>query len=42
MTFYEGLGMFTFGMGAFFIGCIAVYYVINKLYGDKEWKPEYM
>lgn len=36
MTFYQGLGMFAFGMGAFFIGCIIAYYVINKVVKDDE------
>jgi len=36
MTFYHGLGMFFFSMGAFFIGAIVAYYIINKVVGDDE------
>ncbi len=36
MTFYHGLGMFIFGMGAFFIGAIAAYLIINKVMEEDE------
>ena len=35
MSFYQGLNMFIFSMSVFFLGSIAVYYVINKIYKDK-------
>ena len=36
MTFYHGLGMFIFGMGAFFVGAIAAYIIINKVMEENE------
>ena len=37
MSFYHGLGMFLFGMGAFIVGAIVAYYIINKVVkGDEE------
>jgi phage shock protein PspC (stress-responsive transcriptional regulator) len=36
MTFYHGLGMFIFGMGAFFVGAIAAYLIINKVMEENE------
>ena len=36
MSFYHGLGMFFFGMGAFIIGAIVTYYIINKVVKDDE------
>jgi hypothetical protein len=38
MSFYHGLGMFFFGMGAFIVGAIIVYYVINKVVKDDDTK----
>ena len=31
MSFYHGLGMFLFGMGAFIVGAIIAYLIINKV-----------
>jgi hypothetical protein len=31
MSFYHGLGMFIFGMGAMIVGAIAAYIIINKV-----------
>ena len=31
MSFYHGLGMFFFGMGALIVGSLIVFYVINKV-----------
>ena len=36
MTFYHGLGMFFFSMGAFFVGAIAAYIIINKVMEEDE------
>ena len=36
MTFYHGLGMFFFGMGAVIIGALIVFYVINKVMDDDK------
>tara|TARA_R100001015_G_C4416631_1_gene18828 strand:- start:31 stop:147 length:117 start_codon:yes stop_codon:yes gene_type:complete len=37
MTFYHGLGMFFFNMGALIVGALIVFYVINKVVdNDKE------
>jgi hypothetical protein len=37
MTFYHGLGMFFFSMGALIVGALIVFYVINKVVdNDKE------
>ena len=36
MSFYHGLGMFLFGMGAFIVGAIIAYYIINKVMNDDE------
>ena len=36
MSFYHGLRMFFFGMGAFIVGAIVAYYIINKVVGDDE------
>ena len=30
MSFYHGLGMFLFGMGAFMVGAMIAFYIINK------------
>ena len=47
MSFYHGLGMFLFGMGAFIVGAIIAYFIINKVmerkdkpkrFDDLEWK----
>ena len=35
MSFYHGLGMFLFGTGAFIVGAIIAYYIINK-YVDND------
>jgi len=36
MTFYHGLSMFFFGMGAVIIGALIVFYVINKVMDDDK------
>ena len=36
MTFYHGLGMFFYGMGAVIIGALIVFYVINKVMDDDK------
>ena len=37
MTFYHGLGMFFFSMGALIVGALIVFYVINEVIkNDKE------
>jgi hypothetical protein len=36
MTFYHGLGMFLFGMGAFIVGAIIAWYVINEVMKDND------
>ena len=36
MTMFHGLGMFIFGMGAFIVGAIVAYYIINKVVKDDE------
>ena len=38
MSFYHGLGMFFFGMGALIVGAIIAYYIINKVMKDDEEK----
>ena len=38
MSFYHGLGMFFFGMGAFIVGAIIAYFIINKVMDEKEKK----
>ena len=50
MSFFHGLGMFIFGMGATIFGAIVAYFIINKViekkeepkrFDDLEWKREY-
>jgi phage shock protein PspC (stress-responsive transcriptional regulator) len=36
MSFYHGLGMFIFGMGATIPGAIIAYFIINKVMEKKE------
>jgi len=36
MSFYHGLGMFIFGMGALIVGAIVAYFIINKVMKDDE------
>ena len=36
MSFYHGLGMFIFGMGATIFGAIVAYFIINKVMEKKE------
>ena len=36
MSFYHGLGMFLFGMGAFIVGAIIAYLIINKVMEEKK------
>ena len=36
MTFYHGLGMFSLGMGAFFVGAIAAYLIISRVMEEDE------
>ena len=38
MSFYHGLGMFIFGMGAIIVGAIVAYFIINKVMEDKKEK----
>ena len=38
MSFYHGLGMFFFGMGAFIVGAMIAYFIINKVMDEKEKK----
>ena len=40
MSFYHGLGMFIFGMGALIVGAIVAYFIINEVMKDDEdeWK----
>jgi hypothetical protein len=40
MSFYHGLGMFFFGIGATLIGAIAVYYVFNKISSNDRTDDE--
>ena len=41
MSFYHGLGMFIFGMGAMIVGAIAAYFIINKVMVDKKEKTRW-
>ena len=41
MSFYHGLGMFIFGMGAMIIGAIVAYFIINKVMEDKKEKTRW-
>jgi len=36
MSFYHGLGMFIFGMGALIVGAIIAYFIINKVLEEKK------
>jgi|TARA_R100000081_G_C4752905_1_gene135410 uncharacterized protein YneF (UPF0154 family) len=36
MSFYHGLGMFIFGMGALIVGAIIAYFIINKVMEEKK------
>ena len=36
MSFYHGLGMFIFGMGALIVGSIVAYFIINQVMKDDE------
>ena len=36
MSFYHGLGMFIFGMGALIVGAIVAYFIINQVMKDDE------
>jgi hypothetical protein len=36
MSFYHGLGMFLFNMGALIVGALIVLYVINKYVDNDE------
>ena len=36
MSFYHGLGMFLFGMGAIIVGGMIAWYIINKVVNDDE------
>jgi hypothetical protein len=36
MTFYHGLGMFFFSMGALIVGALIVFYVINEVIKDDK------
>ena len=38
MSFYHGLGMFIFGMGALIVGSIVAYIIINEVMKDDEEK----
>ena len=41
MSFYHGLGMFLFGMGAIIVGAIVAYFIINKVMEDKKEKTRW-
>jgi len=41
MSFYHGLGMFIFGMGAMIVGAIIAYFIINKVMEDKKEKTRW-
>ncbi len=41
MSFYHGLGMFIFGMGAIIVGAIVAYFIINKVMEDKKEKTRW-
>jgi hypothetical protein len=36
MSFYHGLGMFIFGMGALIVGAIVAYFIINEVMKEDE------
>ena len=36
MSFYHGLGMFFLGMGAFIVGAVIAYYIINKYFDNDD------
>ena len=36
MSFYHGLGMFSFNMSALLIGAIIAFYIINKVMEEKK------
>jgi len=38
MSFYHGLGMFFFSMGALIVGALITWYVINKVMEEDEKK----
>ncbi len=41
MSFFHGLGMFIFGMGAMIVGAIVAYFIINKVMEDKKEKTRW-
>ena len=41
MSFYHGLGMFIFGMGAMIVGAIVAYFIINKVMENKKEKTRW-
>ena len=41
MSFYHGLGMFIFGMGAMIVGAIIAYFIINKVMEEKKEKTRW-
>ena len=41
MSFYHGLGMFMFGMGAMIVGAIVAYFIINKVMEEKKEKTRW-
>ena len=41
MSFYHGLGMFIFGMGAIIVGASVAYFIINKVMEDKKEKTRW-
>ena len=41
MSFYHGLGMFIFGMGAIIVGAIVAYFIINKVMEEKKEKTRW-
>ena len=41
MSFYHGLGMFIFGMGAMIVGAIVAYFIINKVMEEKKEKTRW-
>ncbi len=41
MSFFHGLGMFIFGMGAMIVGAIVAYFIINKVMEEKKEKTRW-
>ena len=41
MSFYHGLGMFIFGMGAMIVGAIAAYFIKKRRRDGTIWNNNY-